>query len=184
MSALLKRDDGRYDLDDNGLTPMQNAFVREYVRNVPDNATEAARRAGYKESRADKSAWELTNSPKVQAAMRREQELLHAESAPIAFHTMLKLLAPESNDSVRFQAAKDILDRCGYKPVEKIQIDHALTPTERTARIAELSQALGLEVQTVISNMQPKPIEGEVLRCDTPSAESSGNNCLDVTNNQ
>ena len=95
---------------------------------------------------------------------------------------MLKLLAPESNDNVRFQAAKDILDRCGYKPVEKIQVDHALSPTERTARIAELSQALGLAVQTVISNMQPKPIEGEVLKCDTDSTESSGHNCSDVVN--
>jgi hypothetical protein len=147
-------------LDDRGLTELQATFVREFVRNCPSNATEAARRAGYKQSRADRAAWEVLQNPKVKAAIRAEQENLHAESAPIAFGTLLELLAPDHNDSVRFQAAKDILDRCGYRPVEKLVIEHTLSPEERQARIAELSQVLGLARQ-IEASQQATVIEGE-----------------------
>lgn len=161
MSAVLaERSHDRYEMDDNGLTEMQNTFVREFVRNCPDNGAEAARRAGYSELRADKAAWELTHNPKVQAAMRKEQDQLHADTAPLAFATLKLLLQPTSNDSVRFQAAKDILDRCGYRPVEKLVIEHTLSPDERQARIRELEQMLGRAAQ-VIAEQQPQVIEGE-----------------------
>ena len=177
MSAVLKEE-----LDEFGLTPMQAEYVRQIVRECPSDPPLAAERAGYSKRRLYETVYELKHNPKVQAAIRREQELLHSEAAPIAFHTLKQLLAPDVNASVRFQAAKDILDRCGYKPVEKIQVDHALSPSERQARIAELSQALGLAVQEVIKQAQPRTIEGEVLACDTQLSESSDLSCSDVRN--
>lgn len=56
---------------------------------------------------------------------KKEYEKAMAESirslAPKAKHTMSKLLEAES-ENVRFQAAKDILDRTGFKPKEQVEI--------------------------------------------------------------
>ena len=41
--------------------------------------------------------------------------------APKAVHTMERLLSSES-DNVRFSAAKDILDRTGFKPQDRIEL--------------------------------------------------------------
>ncbi|MEE1061286.1 MAG: phBC6A51 family helix-turn-helix protein [Ruminococcus sp.] len=45
--------------------------------------------------------------------------------APKAIHTMEKLLNSES-DNVRFSAAKDILDRTGFKPQDRIEVQGAV----------------------------------------------------------
>ena len=164
MSAVLARDHDRYEFDDQGLTAMQAAYVRNVVRDCPSDRPEAARRAGYSETRIYVAVHELQNNLKVQAAIRREQERLHSDSAPVAFKTLLELLAPERNDSVRFQAAKDILDRCGYRPVEKLVVEHTLSPAERQARILELQQILGAAVQIAQQHNQ-QVIEAE--RVDT-----------------
>jgi hypothetical protein len=155
VSAVLKEE-----LDDFGLTPLQAEYVRQIVRECPSDPPLAAERAGYSKRRLYETVYELKHNPKVQAAIRREQESLHAEAAPIAFHTLKQLLAPDINASVRFQAAKDILDRCGYRPVEKLVIEHTLSPEERQARIAELHAALGL-AKAVEATQQATVIEGE-----------------------
>lgn len=161
MSAVLsERSHDRYELDDNGLTPMQLDFVRYAVRDCPGDLPKAAIMAGYAKDRVYQNVYDLKNNPKIQAAMRREQEQLHTENAPLAFHTLLELLKPTCGDNVRFQAAKDILDRCGYRPVEKLVIEHTLSPDERQARIKELEQMLGRAAQ-VVAEQQPQVIEGE-----------------------
>ena len=49
----------------------------------------------------------------------------HLESAiPKALRTMVSLLDARS-ELVKFNAAKDILDRTGYNPVEKQEIEHS-----------------------------------------------------------
>ncbi|MBQ7521497.1 MAG: helix-turn-helix domain-containing protein [Clostridia bacterium] len=57
--------------------------------------------------------------------------------APKARRTMEKLLNSQS-DNVRFQVAKDILDRSGFKPKEKIQTDFD-TPLEITVDYGDTS---------------------------------------------
>ena len=155
MSAVLKSEL----LDQFGLTEMQALFVRYAVRDCPGDLPKAAIMAGYSEKRVYQNVYDLKNNPNVQAAMRREQEQMHTENAPKAFHTLLALLGPETNASVRFQAAKDILDRCGYRPVEKLVIEHTLSPEERQARIKELEHVLGVARQVTA-----QVIEGEVVQ--------------------
>lgn len=157
MSAVLAERPSRYELNEDGLTEKQALFVRYSVRDYPGDLPRAAIMAGYSETRVYQNVYDLKNNPVVQAAMRKEQEQMHTENAPKAFHTLLELLGPETNASVRFQAAKDILDRCGYRPVEKLVIEHALSPSERQARIAELQGVLGLAMQIA----GPAPIEAE-----------------------
>lgn len=44
-----------------------------------------------------------------------------------ALRTMIGLLNSDS-DSVRFQASKDLLDRAGYKAIEKLEVDANVDP--------------------------------------------------------
>ncbi len=136
-----------------GLTARQQRFVTEYVYNCPNNATECARRAGYANKRVDQTAYDLLNSKSIQAAIRREQEKILAENGPLAFQCMKDLMIKAESEEVRYKAAKDILDRGGWKAVQRIHVEHThLTPEERQARIAELQLQL-----------QPKIIEGEIV---------------------
>ena len=47
-----------------------------------------------------------------------------------AKNTMASLLSSDS-DNVRFQAAKDILDRAGFKPQEKIEVSKSIDDSIR-----------------------------------------------------
>ncbi|MFG5570694.1 hypothetical protein ACFJYJ_11720, partial [Enterococcus faecalis] len=49
------------------------------------------------------------------------------KSSGKALHTILKLMSARS-EMVRFNAAKDILDRSGYTPVNKQQVEISETP--------------------------------------------------------
>lgn len=54
--------------DEHGLTPQQQAFVREYVKDF--NGSRAARDAGYSKKSAGNTANGLLKNPKVQAAIK------------------------------------------------------------------------------------------------------------------
>jgi phage terminase small subunit len=140
-----------------GLTPRAQRFVREYVYNCPNNGAECARRAGYSAARADRAAYELLNSKSVQAAIRREQEKLLAENGPLAFQCMKDLMMTSDKDEIRFKAAKDILDRGGWKAVQKIVVEHTvMSPEERRARIMELQK----EFQPQVIDITPGVDDG------------------------
>lgn len=49
------------------------------------------------------------------------RQRLNAASAK-AYQTMVKLLESK-NPSIQYAAARDILDRAGYKPTDKLQVD-------------------------------------------------------------
>lgn len=58
--------------------------------------------------------------------LREEQNNFLSELTRPAMRTMLELLDSDS-DYVRCQAAQDILDRTGYKPSDKLNIDSDIT---------------------------------------------------------
>lgn len=126
-----------------GLTARQSRFVREYVYFCPSNGAECARRAGYSNKRADKAAYELLNSKSIQMAIRQEQEKLLAQDGPLAYQCMKDLMMNAEEESVRYKAAKDILDRGGWKAVQRTVVEHVhMTPEQRNARIIELQKQL------------------------------------------
>ena len=64
-----------------------------------------------------------------------------------ALNTLKELLTPKAKipASVKLGAAKDILDRTGYKPTDKIDIDHTFshkTDEELEAEIAALEESI------------------------------------------
>ena len=62
--------------------------------------------------------------------------------APKAIRTMEKLLTSDS-DNVRFSAAKDILDRTGFKPKEKIDLNGNIK--EETSKLDDLVKQLSCD---------------------------------------
>lgn len=110
------------------LTKKQARFVDEYVKDY--NATQAAIRAGYSERTASTSGYRNTNNDEIVKAIEKKQDEIReqlqrqfssdaVEARKIMFDIMRDDEAP---DNVRLSAAKDFLDRAGYKPTEDMNV--------------------------------------------------------------
>ena len=113
------------------LTDKQKAFAREYILDF--NATQSAKRAGYSEKTAYAQGSALLKKVEIQQAidenLKRQEEQLRQQfstdaikAREIMFNIMKDDNAPEN---VRLSAAKDFLDRAGFKPVEKQDINNS-----------------------------------------------------------
>lgn len=107
------------------LTKKQKDFVKEYIET--GNGTQAALKAYNtdKPNTAKAIASENLTKPNVRAYLESKAE----RASEIVFD----IAENGENDGVRLNASKDILDRAGYKPVEKLQsIVLNVDLTERT----------------------------------------------------
>ena len=98
------------------LTEQRKHFVEAYCR--LGNGTLAAKEAGYKNSpslpnQASKLKREL--APEI----CEELKVNFLNLAPKALNILTDLAQNSSSDSVRFQAAKDFLDRAGFRPIDQ-----------------------------------------------------------------
>ena len=102
------------------LTNQRQVFVEQYVRSG-DHHLEAAKKAGYKD----------THTLRNQACkLRREcadeiTEELHrnfAEIAPRALNILSDLAENTESESVRLGATRDLLDRAGFRTVDRHEI--------------------------------------------------------------
>lgn len=111
------------------LNSRQTKFAQEYW--VTGNGTQSAIKAGYSEKTAYSQANQLLKNPKIRSKIKEYEEesrsLLQQqfsrdaiEARKIMFNIMRNDDAPEQ---VRLSAAKDFLDRAGYKPVEKQDVN-------------------------------------------------------------
>ena len=99
--------------EDKPLTPKQRKFADIYA--VTGNGTEAAL-AAYNTTRRTTAAMIATENktqPNVRAYL--------ASKAQEMSEIVTNLARASEQDAVRLNAAKDILDRAGYKPVDKSQ---------------------------------------------------------------
>lgn len=67
------------------------------------------------------SRWKTND--KFKAGLMAYQAHHLESSVPQALQTMISLLNAKS-ELVKFQAAKDILDRSGYNPIDKQEVEH------------------------------------------------------------
>jgi phage terminase small subunit len=100
------------------LTDKQLAFVRNLVGNG-GNRTQAALDAGYSPKCAREQAYDLMRIPHVMQAVLEHTMAEFISNAPAATTTLTKLLEGKS-EYVRLEAAKDLLDRAGLKPVTNV----------------------------------------------------------------
>ena len=125
------------------LTIQRQVFVEEYVRS--GDHLEAAKKAGYKD----------THTIRNQACkLRREcadeiTEELHrnfTEIAPRALNILSDLAENAESESVRLGATRDLLDRAGFRPVDRHEIAKEKTVEELNAQLVSLVGENGAEM--------------------------------------
>lgn len=141
-----------------GPTRQQKEFVDIYLKNRKKNQTQAAVNAGYSPKSASSQAYQLLQNPIVQEYLEKREKQLEKElkrefffDAIDAREVLSKIVNnPEAKDVDRINAAKDLLDRAGYKAVDVHEIQSTvninadgLTDSELENRIAELERELG-----------------------------------------
>ena len=107
------------------LNPNQIALVDVMVAEGL-NTSQAAVRAGYAEGKAGYvTAHKALKQPHVQQyMMQRIQESLGV-NATLAAAKVMSLATGARSEHVQLEAAKDILDRAGFKPIDRAQVQVA-----------------------------------------------------------
>lgn len=119
------------------LRPQMMLFVTEYLQNG-NNATQAAIAAGYSEKTASSQGSRLLKSVEVRQYLNKTEQnlnkdlrMMFAEDAVKAYKVMLEIMQdPGAMHKDRLIAARDLLDRAGYKPIEKLQADVTVAKLE------------------------------------------------------
>ena len=99
------------------LTEKQAQFVKEYA--LSGNATQSAIKAGYSERSARSKGHVLRHQFTRQ--IEDETRRLMQSAVPGALAQIVDLASSANSEQVRLQAARDILDRSGLKPAERIE---------------------------------------------------------------
>ena len=121
-------------------TEMQAQFVEFFC--LTGNATKAATMAGYSEKTAYVKGCQLKKQFARGIAEQTQQMIV--DSIPGALSQLKNLAESAQSESVRLGAVKDILDRAGPKPVEKVeQTNIEAQSTEELKR--ELDLLMGVE---------------------------------------
>lgn len=142
-----------------GPTRQQKLFVDNYLKLRKKNQTQAAVDAGYSPKSASSQAYQLLQNPIVLEYLEKREKQLEKELKREFFFDAIdarQVLSdiinnPESKDADRINAAKDLLDRAGYKAVDVHEIQanvntnaDGLTDSELEERIRELENELDL----------------------------------------
>lgn len=113
------------------LTRKQKVFVEEYVET--GNATQSALKAydTQNEIVAGSIGYENLKKPQIQEYLISKAEVAASEIFRIVQHG--------ESDDVRLKASKDILDRAGFKAVDKsIVLTAELEPNERIKHLSDM----------------------------------------------
>lgn len=111
------------------LSPKQLIFVQEYIRS--GNGKQAAIAAGYSERSAESQASRMLRNDKVkqyldkkEAKLDKDLREMFVEDAVKAYGVLMEIMQdPTVPPKDRLSAAKDLLDRAGYKPTDKVIAD-------------------------------------------------------------
>jgi predicted house-cleaning noncanonical NTP pyrophosphatase (MazG superfamily) len=99
------------------MTEKQDKFIETYV--ATGNATQAAISAGYSEKTARAKGYQLKNQ--LHSKIQEEVQKSIADKIPSSLKWLSDLAENAESESVRLGAIKDILDRAGLKPVDKVE---------------------------------------------------------------
>ena len=99
------------------MTDKQDQFIETYV--LTGNATRSAVAAGYSERTAKIKGAQLKAQFR-NVILEATQKVL-ADKIPEGLNWLTELAQSAESESVRLGAVKDLLDRAGLKPVERIE---------------------------------------------------------------
>ena len=97
-----------------------SAFIREFIDNG-GNATQAAKQVGVSASSASTIGHRL--KMRLLTDIEEEQKNALKGYAVTALHHLRHLVENASSEAVRLGAIKDVLDRAGFKPVDRQQVE-------------------------------------------------------------
>ncbi len=125
------------------LNEQQQNFISIYT--ATGNASQAAKMAGY--ANPKQKGYDLKNrfAPEIAEAIRGE---IGDDVVPVIKKVRELALNAES-EAVRLNACKDLLDRAGYKPVDRTRVDSVTTTVHELSTEeleAELDKLLSKEV--------------------------------------
>ena len=138
-------------------TEKQEAFIESYCQT--GNATKAAIQAGYSQATSKQQGHVLKN--KFAKEIEQRIKKMVQDAVPAAVSQISILAQTATSEQVRLNAAKDILDRAGLKPADRIEqrISHddksmdelkreleALTRTTETVSYTHLTLPTNREV--------------------------------------
>jgi len=107
------------------LTQKQTALVDTLVANGC-TITRAAELAGYSKGESGRvSASKTLKLPHVQQYMMQRMGEEFGLSATVAAGRLRDLVSNAKSEYVQLEAAKDLLDRAGYKPIDRSQVQVA-----------------------------------------------------------
>jgi hypothetical protein len=99
------------------ITPQQQKFIDYFV--LTGNASQSAVDAGYSEKTARQKGHELKNLYRNEI-VQATQKLL-TDQVPAGLRWLSELAESAESESVRLGAIRDLLDRAGLKPVERVE---------------------------------------------------------------
>lgn len=138
-------------------TEHQRKFVRALIAlGVKGKATAAAKAAGYGGPRAThnslkQTAFQVTHSPKVQAAIHEECVKLLGAGKVVAITGLLSI-ASDPKHPKHFDALRDVADRAGLaaKTEHKMTVEHVDNSSDQVRRIVELAKTLGVDPKQLL----------------------------------
>ena len=98
-------------------TEKQDKFIENYC--LTGNAAKAAEMAGYSKKTSKQMGYSLKNQ--FQSEIDEKMMRMIQDSVPGALAQVNNLATAAASEGVRLNACKDILDRAGYKPAEKVE---------------------------------------------------------------
>ena len=101
-------------------TSKQDKFIDSYC--LTGNATKAAEMAGYSKTSAKQQGHTLKNQFAGEIGERMKRMI--QDCVPGALAQINDLAGTAESEGVRLNACKDILDRAGFKPVDKQEVSH------------------------------------------------------------
>ena len=122
------------------ITDQQQAFIDNYV--LTGDGAGSAEKAGYKNPVVRGS--EMKKKYRVEIMEATKGAL--GELAPVLMKAAVDIALDNENPKLRLTAIQDLLDRAGYKPVEKSVTEVSHVETQTTAELeAELEELLGTD---------------------------------------
>jgi len=125
-------------MQDRKLNPQREKWLDEYCTHGDPGL--AAKNAGYSgRSDAELRREGMRLKKILDNLITTEMESRMGDKGPKALRVVEDLMRDSNSDTVRLAAAKDLLDRSGYKPVERIDVTNEQRPIEEIeARIVGL----------------------------------------------
>ena len=128
----------------------QAEFIRLFVGSQwAGNASKCAIGAGYSKETAKQKGYQLKR--KFAPQIQEETVRMIADSATLGLAGVLELAKNATNDSVRLQACKDLLDRAGFNAINQIEISGMDSKSDE-----ELKEELNRLLNANIIDVTPK----------------------------